>query len=61
MKCSNCECRIKHEYLVILGEIQCPDCAAEWMEDELDELKWHNKHEYLERASEALGYQILEV
>lgn len=61
MKCSNCECRIKHEYLVILGDIQCPECAAEWMQDELDELRFRNEKEYIERMAGALGYQILEV
>ena len=61
LKCTNCGCRIRQKYLVILSEVQCPDCSAEWMEDELADLRRHNKDEYLERAAEALGYQILEV
>jgi hypothetical protein len=47
--------------MVILGDILCLDCAEEFLDDELQELKRNDSGDWLEKISEVLGYQILEV
>lgn len=61
LRCAECGCTIHGTFVPILGEIKCIDCAEQWMEDELAEIKKNNRAEYLERMAETLTYQILEV
>lgn len=60
-KCHECDKEITKDYMVILGDILCLDCAEEFLDDELQELKRNDSGDWLEKISEVLGYQILEV
>lgn len=60
-KCHECDRTVHGIYIPILGDIWCVDCAEEFMEDELEELKHKNRSEWLEKVAEALEYKILEV
>ena len=60
-KCHECDKKITKDYMVILGDILCLDCAEEFLDDELQELKRNDSGDWLEKISEVLGYQILEV
>ena len=60
-KCHECDCTVHGNYISIMGDIWCIDCAEEYLEDELNDLKRNDRAEWLEKVAEVLGYQILEV
>ena len=44
-----------------MGDMWCIDCAEEFMEDELADMKLNNRSGYLERLAEIMEYKIWEV
>ena len=60
IKCEKCDCTIHGEFMIICGEVMCTDCAADWMFDELMDIKYTNRTRYLQILSEALELRILE-
>ena len=60
-KCRNCDCSVHGMYINILGEMWCVDCAEEFMEEELEEMKLKNRSYYLEKLAEITDFKIWEV
>lgn len=60
-KCHECDCTVHGEYIPIMGDMWCIDCAEDFLSDELAELKIKNRKSWIEKVADVLGYQILEV